>query len=235
MKKINLLLLILIPTITVADTLQHHTRHFIIYHGDQLQNRWLEKTAHILEGCYTSVGKRFNVYPGDPIPVIIFDSVWKFKKVTHQPNYIGAVYDGTLKIQPPSILARRKVLKSILTHEYTHIVIEKLCGKDVPLWLNEGLALYIADQNPKSSIKIKLKSFKELHHLLIERKSRGRLDFAYSASLKIVRDLVHQYSWEHIIKLLKTFKTHESFELSFEQVYKKKYRLFEYETFKKKK
>ncbi len=235
MKKINLLLLILIPTMTVADTLQHHTRHFIIYHSDQLQNRWLEKTAHILEECYTSVGNRFNVYPADPIPVIIFDSVWKFKKVTRQPAYIGAIYDGTLKIQPPAILVRRRVLKSILTHEYTHIVIEELCKKDIPLWLNEGLALYIADQKPKSSIKIKLKSFKELHQLLMERKSRRRLDFAYSVSLKIVSDLIYQYSWRHIIKLLKTFKTNESFELAFEQVYKKKYRLFEYERFQKKK
>ncbi len=235
MRKIILLIIILIPTIAVSDTLQHHTDHFIIYHGDQLQNRWLEKTAHILEGCYTRVGQQFNVFPDDPIPVIIFDSVWKFRKVTRQPVYIGAVYDGTLKIQPPAILARRKVLKSILTHEYTHLIIEELCGKDIPLWLNEGLALYIADQRPKSSIKIELKSFKALNQLLMGKKTRKSLDFAYSKSLKTVRGLIRQYSWGHILKLLKRLKTDQSFDLAFEETYKKEYKVFEYETFQKKK
>ena len=37
-------------------------------------------------------------------------------------------------------------MKKILIHEYTHVVISSI-NKSIPIWLNEGIACYEADQN----------------------------------------------------------------------------------------
>ena len=41
---------------------------------------------------------------------------------------------------------------AILKHEFTHIFINNLAkGADIPLWLNEGLAAYVAKQHQKNT------------------------------------------------------------------------------------
>ncbi len=211
----------------LSETLQYHCQHFVILHSNHINHQWLEKTATILEQTHNKAQKLFNYSPNRVIPVIIYDKTWQFTRATRQPYYIGAIYDGTIKMQHPQILANRNILKSSLTHEYTHAVLDKLSRGNIPLWLNEGISVYVAGQKPTSSYKKKIRSLKELDQLLTNRKSRAKMTFAYALSRKTVTYIIKQYSWKTILQLLQQLREDSRIEIAVNKVLKMKYHLFE--------
>ena len=217
---IIIIILFSIPALTKPLTLQYSTKHFIIYHSDDINHYWIENCSSILEKIYESIGERFNFFPKKIITVIIYSKTWQFIQATKLPYHIGAIYDGTLKMQHPKILYKKKILKSILTHEYTHIIINEITKSKIPLWLNEGLATYMAKQNPKSKYQTKIESFKQLTQLLANRKNKNKLQYAYSISLKLVKYLINKYSFNKMINLLHHVNKSKSFGKSFKLIYK---------------
>lgn len=55
----------------------------------------------------------------------------------------ATVRGGELITQPLSVLERRGVTEEVIVHEYVHLVLEPY---NVPLWLNEGLAVLCSGQ-----------------------------------------------------------------------------------------
>ncbi len=57
------------------------------------------------------------------------------------PGWAAAAYDGCpFEVPIKGALADIEGLDRVLSHEFVHAVVAMLGGRNVPLWMNEGLA-----------------------------------------------------------------------------------------------
>jgi len=119
------------------------SRHFELTYSPEMPGRSLRVVLGILEQAYVTIGRNFgNVYPPGPIQVIIYNDQG-FKEATQQGAHVGGLYDGKIRIpltEADGSLLPEQELRERLFHEFTHVVVRFLGGKNVPWWLNEGLA-----------------------------------------------------------------------------------------------
>jgi len=81
--------------------------------------------------------------------VKVYPSISIYRNATGEPGWVAASTLGsTVRLQPISILRRTNSLDSTLRHEFLHMVIEANSAPNAPIWLREGLAIYLA--NPEA-------------------------------------------------------------------------------------
>lgn len=105
------------------------------------QERWLER-VQMLRSHFRFCRR---------IELVLFDNVRDLSNYlgTPVPDWVTGTYWGNqiLLLDPKSwIDPHIAEFGQILVHELTHIVIGDLTGGRCPLWLNEGLAMFYADQ-----------------------------------------------------------------------------------------
>jgi Tfp pilus assembly protein PilF len=119
------------------------SRHFQLTSSPDIPGRALRTVLSILEQAYVNIGRNFGgAQPTGPIQVIVYNAQG-FSEATQQGAHVGALYDGKIRIpltDPEGNLLTDQDLHDRLWHEYTHVVVRYLGGKNVPWWLNEGLA-----------------------------------------------------------------------------------------------
>ena len=134
------------------------SRYFLIESEVEQDQLEIEELLQMLEGIRRKVGVDLNYYPEDKIAIKIYKSTKSFMSHTDKPWWLAAIYtEGKIHIQPLAILKKRGILKTTLTHEYTHLVIDRsVGGANCPQWLNEGIAQYEAGEwNHKKAEDIK--------------------------------------------------------------------------------
>lgn len=119
------------------------SRHFRISYPQDVPNSMRAGVFSILDRAYVNIGRKFGgIYPPPPIHVILYSAA-QFSEATQLEEHVGAVYDGKIRAPltdkegnwlPDDELERR------MTHEYVHVVVRHITGKNVPWWVNEGLA-----------------------------------------------------------------------------------------------
>lgn len=103
--------------------------------------RWIEVLTHAEKTVHTNLDLP---RPRGQIRVRVAPSSGDFAAWTGCSIWQGAALkEGDLIVQPLHVLENRGVTTQIVTHEYVHLV---LAPYDVPLWLNEGLAVLISGQ-----------------------------------------------------------------------------------------
>ena len=103
------------------------------YHIKEIEN-WLME-------AYREIGYDFNYYPDRPVVVLLYTPE-EFSRVRSTPSWVGALYDGKVRLPVRGDALSPREIKKILWHEYTHAVINDLSGSNCPRWLHEGLARY---------------------------------------------------------------------------------------------
>jgi hypothetical protein len=93
-----------------------------------------------LETEYWRIGAALNAYPAKPITVVLYTTE-QFRDITRLPEWTAAAYDGRIHVPIRGALARPEELDRVLSHEFVHAVVAMLGGRNVPVWLNEGLAV----------------------------------------------------------------------------------------------
>jgi stage II sporulation protein D len=69
-----------------------------------------------------------------------FPSTPAYRDATLAPGWVAAFTEGDwIGVQPLRTLAGRKMLVSILRHEFLHALVESQSAAHTPLWLREGL------------------------------------------------------------------------------------------------
>ena len=114
----------------------------------------------------------------------------------------------------------------ILKHEVCHIYINKITeGKMIPVWLNEGLSMYLADQMTKYRGKGIFVENGYLSKISTEYGWNKYSNYgAYAYSCLFVEFLVNKYSLNKILELLKKLRSSYSyifFRKSFSSVFNK--------------
>ena len=97
----------------------------------------------------------------------------------------------------------------ILKHEISHIYINKITkGKMAPMWLNEGLAMYLADQMPKYRDNGFYIEEKFLPKISTEYGWNKYSNYsAYNYSCLFTEFLINKYSLEKLLELLRDLRS----------------------------
>ena len=134
--------------------------------------------------------------------------------VGHAENRIIYLLDGIkFKTEANREYTDEKYL-SLLKHELTHLFVNLLNNKHIPLWLNEGTAIYLAGQNKlRKNIPTKFKNF-----LKFSKESIIGEENVYEESGFVIEILVNKFGKEKLISLIKKSQD-DSFKTSFKEIY----------------
>jgi stage II sporulation protein D len=78
--------------------------------------------------------------------VKVYPTLDIYRDATGEPGWIAASTLGSvIRLQPIQMLERTRSLDSTLRHEFLHMLIESHAARNAPLWLREGLAVYLSD------------------------------------------------------------------------------------------
>ena len=113
--------------------------HFTVSFEGPQQSDLAARALDALDRAYWRVGDTLNSFPADPVPVVLYTTE-EFRDITRAPGWAAGAYDGTIRIPMRGALDRQEELDRVLAHEFTHALIRSLAPRNVPTWINEGIA-----------------------------------------------------------------------------------------------
>ena len=112
--------------------------HFSVRFQGPADDMLARRAVELLEAAYWRIGGKLTVYPRDPVLVILHTQE-QFRDIS-RTEWAAGFYDGTIRVPMRGALERAEDLERLLAHEFVHAVVSTLAGRNVPAWLNEGLA-----------------------------------------------------------------------------------------------
>jgi tetratricopeptide (TPR) repeat protein len=126
-------------------------RFTILFNGPA--NRVLaERGTKVLRDAFWRIGQALGSYPSTPINVILYTDR-QFRDITGAPDWAGAGYDGQIRMPVAGAAQNLPEFDRILTHELTHAMLHSVAARNLPAWLNEGLAMYFEGNSAAASEK----------------------------------------------------------------------------------
>ena len=120
----------------------------------------------------------------------VFPSIDIYRDSTGEPGWVAASTRGMMiRLQPVRTLQDRGVLESTLRHEFLHMVIESQARSDTPLWLSEGLVIYLSDPEHVHPAKV---DTAQLDRRLKSARTEAEMRAAYRDSAAAVADAVQR-------------------------------------------
>ena len=92
-----------------------------------------------LTRAYWRISDVFGAFPPKSIPVVLYTRE-QFRDVTRSPQWAAAAYDGIIRVPMRGAGEKGEDLDRVLAHEFAHALIRSLATRNLPTWLNEGLA-----------------------------------------------------------------------------------------------
>ncbi|HHW02372.1 MAG TPA: hypothetical protein GXX35_06130 [Thermoanaerobacterales bacterium] len=127
------------------------TPHFNILYMPEDRDQ-VEAVAKVAEKTYEKVGRDFDFFPKDRIPIVIYPDSESLQQAFHWPadeSTQGVYYRGFIYIQAPAAwidntenLEDTFFKKGPMVHEYTHLVVDRVTGGNYSRWFTEGVAQY---------------------------------------------------------------------------------------------
>lgn len=162
----------------------------------------------VLESAANLVGTELGLFPEARVPVGIYKRV-DYKTVTDSPDWSGGFYDGKIRLPFGSMNEITSMIRSILYHEYAHVVVFELTRGNCPLWLNEGIAEMFGrmQQNcplpefGRAARSGKLIDFRKLEANFSEFPP-STAALAYQQSYALVNYMVTTYGWHRVKQIL---------------------------------
>lgn len=115
--------------------------HFdVLFENTPAQREIKENLLRLLEQAYDVVTADLQFQPEETVQVVIYPSGGDYREASEAPTWSAAVYDGKIRIPTGEVHRSDEALQRILQHEFTHLLVEKMGGRKVPAWLNEGIA-----------------------------------------------------------------------------------------------
>jgi tetratricopeptide (TPR) repeat protein len=185
--------------------------------GDELLAR---KVVELLEQQYWRIGQLLTAYPPDPIIVVLYTDQ-QFRDVTRMPAWTVAAYDGRIHLPMRGALEQTEDLGRILGHEFVHAVVVMLGGRNVPVWLNEGLASHLERGGPEDAERVLAATrarpaLQQLHRSFASLSGED-VQVAYALSAKAVGRMMELRSPAAVVTLLQDLARGAAFAAAFHQ------------------
>lgn len=170
--------------------------HFTISFAEGENYSAARNVEDSLERAYFNVGRKLDYYGSDRTPVVLYNEE-EFHDITQAPSWMGALYDGRIKIPVRGLEQRTELLDRTTRHEYAHVVVSQITRGRCPVWLNEGVAIWSEEQTEGERLDWaqRIVADQELFHLSeltgpFTNLPRDRIPIAYAQSYLAVRALL---------------------------------------------
>ena len=180
------------------------SRHFRLEFEGEMERPDVVEALSVLETAYDSLSRLFDFYPENKMQLVLYRSA-EYQGVGEHPDWAAAIFDGKLRM-PVNIMQYREWYRPILFHEFTHAFIQVIRWKDVPLWLNEGIAQVIDgskihDPRPLGAAP----SVEQLTEPFVQEKNIRGAEKLYWYSLRMTQELLRiDPSFVKLRKLLRS-------------------------------
>jgi tetratricopeptide (TPR) repeat protein len=211
------------------DFFQSQGSHFTVLFEGPADEALARRAIEILESAYFRVGAALSTFPERVVTVVLYTRE-QFRDITRSPQWAAGAYDGRIRIPVQGVDSDSQELERVLTHEFTHALVQSIAPRGVPTWLNEGLAVLfeptgeawtdtqLSNPGPRLPLEQLAGSFERLA------KDEARLAYAQSAGL--VRAMLNHGGPAAVVGVLQDLAAGESFPSALER------RLFiSYDTF----
>lgn len=191
--------------------------HFVIKNRGADEDT-VEQIGNLLEKSYDLIGKEFDYYPNNKIPVFVYGSMeefWKYNKALDGQAIMGLYHMGVIHVVVPDafdLTMEEYEFNGPVLHEYTHLIVDELTGGNVELWFTEGMALY-QEYNIYNTEWGKFANYEDDYTLEDLRSNFMALDSnkAYRKAFLIVKDVYNKQGNKGVIDFLKELKSGKDF------------------------
>ncbi|HRC56212.1 MAG TPA: tetratricopeptide repeat protein, partial [Kofleriaceae bacterium] len=123
--------------------------HFLIRHAPGADEAIAELAGEVLDAAWRAIGDDLGLRPGDPIRVELLGSPSDLARLSPlteaEIETTGTIalskYNKLMVVSPRATVLGYPWMDT-LAHEYTHLLVSRLSGDSVPVWLQEGLARF---------------------------------------------------------------------------------------------
>jgi tetratricopeptide (TPR) repeat protein len=181
---------------------------FVISYDEGTRSELADSVLDTMEAAYNRVGYDLSHYPVTRVPVILYTKR-DYRSVTSGPEWSGGLYDGKVRLPIGGALEITPMLRGVLFHEYTHVVVGEITKGNCPTWLNEGLAEVEGRKEftpPVAELETAAKTgefipFRALEGSLSSLDTRKAL-LAYQQSYSLVNFMITAYGMHKVREIL---------------------------------
>ena len=204
--------------------------HFVLQADADQDMRLASQILDELERQYAQHERTFSSAPNDELQVLLTNRR-QFFDVTKAPEWSLALNAGRVYLPVGGLVELDDATSRILSHELAHSFIYSLTHGNVPIWLNEGISMYLAGEN-----------LDDFTGILASRASQNRLvplasleqsfmgfvgaesaELAYAESLAAARYLIGLYGFGEVARLLRSLGEGTPFDTALKQRFKMDY------------
>jgi tetratricopeptide (TPR) repeat protein len=114
---------------------------FTIGFDGPVQQKLAARASTVLDAAFWRIGKTLGAYPSASINVVLY-SARQFHDITGAPEWAAGGFDGQIRMPVGGAAQNLAEFDRVLTHELTHAMLKSVAPRNLPAWLNEGLAMY---------------------------------------------------------------------------------------------
>jgi len=189
-------------------------RFSVMFDGPVEQKLAIRATT-VLGNAFWNIGKAIGAYPNHPINVIFYTDK-QFRDITGAPEWAGGGFDGQIRLPVRGALGTPEMLDRVLVHELVHAMLKQVASRNVPVWLNEGLAMHFEGDDPAAAAQtlMRLRLFIPLVQLQysFEGLTSAQAAIAYAESLFATSALLERIGAPGLSQLLQDLDRGERFE-----------------------
>jgi tetratricopeptide (TPR) repeat protein len=123
--------------------------HFVVTHAPGPDAAIAELAGEVLDAAWEAIGDDLGLKPADPIRIELLGSPTDLAKLSpltetdiETTGRIALSKYNKLMVVSPRATIFGYPWMDTLAHEYTHLLVSRLSGDSVPVWLQEGLARF---------------------------------------------------------------------------------------------
>ncbi|MBI4859224.1 MAG: hypothetical protein HY815_02980 [Candidatus Riflebacteria bacterium] len=180
------------------------------------QQAWQGKILKMLFDAYLKVSGTFDFYYDKTIQVVVYPTEGAYRSASGAPTWSGGQYDGKIRIPLKGTATSDEELGSVVVHEFTHLVVDKLSNGVCPAWLNEGLAQieerrdmtaaselmkrYLADE----TLRRHMFGLAQMERSFSEIPDKDQANLAYAEAYFVTKFVLGRWGGPRVRKLLET-------------------------------
>jgi len=180
--------------------------HFTIRFEGPEDSALAAKALESLDRAFWRISGVLGAFPVKTVPVVLYSGE-QFRDITRSPQWAAGAFDGTIRVPMQGALDQGEDLDRVLAHEFAHALIRSLATRNLPTWLNEGLAAVLEsdslrwaeDRVAKAATVPSLTALSGSFSKL----SGGDAQVAYAASALAVRRLLDEAGGAAVANLLR--------------------------------
>jgi tetratricopeptide (TPR) repeat protein len=205
------------------DFVELNTAHFSISFAQAENQAAARVVSSVLEDAYFAVGRKLDLFPAQSTEVVLYASE-DFHAVTQTPDWTGGLYDGRIKLPVRGLETESELLIRTVRHEYGHVLVSHMSLGRVPVWLNEGVALWSeegvdGERLPWAYDTIEGQTLFRLDELVppFTRLPAELVQVAYAQSYLAVQRIIDDFGERRLRELIRATGTGKSLSAAFEE------------------